>query len=156
MKKLTGDAQRDLVALKAALAGSSWDLRGFAPEGHVRLFLSVRDCGALEVEATVLAAKGDVEVDADALGESGAFYGNRVHIVRGFDILLETAIEHGVAQIVCKPVDERVRALYVLMGFRNGEVLDLYYTSSLERAVIWIDTNYGESAERFPGFARPW
>lgn len=156
MKNLTGDPERDLVSLKDLLTGLSWDLRGIAPAGHVRLFFSVRNYGASEVEATVLAAKGDVEVDADALGESGELYGNRVHIVRGFDILLETAIEHGVTQIVGKPVDERVRGLYVLMGFRDGEVLDLYYERGVERAVIWIDTNYRDSAAKFAHFERPW
>ena len=103
-----------------------------------------------------LAAKGDVVVNADALGESGDLYGNRVHIVRGFDILLEAAIEHGVTQIVGKPVDDRVRALYVMMGFRDGEVLDLYYERSVEQAVVWIDTNYEDSVARFTTFKRPW
>jgi hypothetical protein len=153
---LTGDPERDVVALEEEAIGDYFDIRGRAPGGHVRLLFSLRECEALAVEATVLAAKGSIEVDAEALGRSGALYGNRIHVVRGFDLLLETAIEHGAAQIVGHPVDERVRALYVLMGFVGGEVLDLSDKQSLERVVVWIDTQYEECKHRFPDFRRPW
>ncbi len=156
MLNMTGDPDRDVVRLEPHIVEPYHDVLGSAPEGHVRLLLSVKPLSGEAVEVTVVATKGAVEVDAEALGQSVELYGNRVHIARGFDILLETAITHGVTQIVGRPVDDRVRKLYVLMGFVDGEVLDLHYARSLERAVTWIDTQYDECAGRFPSFDRPW
>ena len=156
MLELTSDAERDVVSFATEVLGDYYDIRGLAAAGHVRLLLSIRELDATIIEATVLAAKGEIEVDAEALGRSGTLFGNRVHVTRGFDVLLETAMEHGVRRIVGSPVDDRVRALYVVMGFVRGEVLDLDDARSIERAVTWIDTQYDSCEDRFPGFERPW
>ena len=76
-------------------------------------------------------------------------------------------LNHGTTLVINSLIQRQgaKTALVTTKGFRDvleiaranrPDPFDLYYERSVERAVIWIDTNYRDSAAKFAQFVRPW
>lgn len=109
----------------------------------MRLFALVTiNSNQRSAEILVSLTKGDLSVDSPAFGDRGPLVGNS--IVRA--MLLEVGIcelrRQGVGALTARPMSEYLRRHYAMMGFVNGEMLDLCDEQSLSKAFDVVDQVY--------------
>lgn len=99
-----------------------------------------------EAEVLLIATKGSTEAGPNLFSHSGPEIGNKILVARLLHVAVFTMRSSGIAYIRNDPADDRVRGIYIQMGFVNGEILDLSNASSLIRTFEYIErvySNYG-------------
>jgi hypothetical protein len=154
---LVGDSLRDVgaITLDSADNADGWSFHeyvGHAPSGIRRFWAAVTCAVPGEIEIFLVVTKGDVEAVETEFGTSGPDRGNSCLVARAFDVALDVARMAGIRRLVCSPIDERVRARYALMGFVDGELLDLDDPACVGASHRFVEHEYAKARQRFPGF----
>lgn len=79
---------------------------------------------------------------ARAFGDKGPLVGNRVLTAMLLDLGICVLRRHGIRALTNRPVNEQLRRYYAMLGFANGEWLDLYDERPLTMAFDFIERVY--------------
>lgn len=134
---------RSIERVKATYGDADVLIEGYHG-ATMRLFVGVAiDRVQQSAEILLALTKGDLSVDSPAFGDRGPLVGNSVLTAMLLDVGICVLRRQGVRALTNRPVNEHLRRYYAMLGFANGEMLDLSDERSLAKAFEAIDQAYG-------------